>query len=403
MRHQFIPVRKADIVGALVGDLEASHRRAFGELCRLFALTLHYEFFDELERLKEAYFHFDPKVAASRRISDADYEEFLETLRRVLLKANFLEVTQEEIDRAWRERAMMPVDVRAPIEDYRDIRFFKRGAHRETTESSDWFGLRRRHFETEVYDDVVLVAAAHPVAGTRRGKKRKPPPPGAVFIKYFHGIAGADLNALLPEIEVVMNMRDRWFLGLPALVGAVPLMLKLAPTLAILFLLAGIQLGYSGTVESDQLKQALAVTSGLIALGSFATHQWLKYQRQALRYQVAIRDNLYFRNVNNNSGVFDALVGAAEEQEFKEAVLAYQFLLAGPCDEATLDGRIEAWLKNRFGVDVDFEVDDGLAKLERFGLLAHEGGRLSVVPVAEALRRLDRRWDDLFNYREAAE
>jgi hypothetical protein len=199
-------------------------------------------------------------------------------------------------------------------------------------------------------------------------------------------------------------MRDRWFLGLPALVGAVPLFLKLAPTFAVLFLLAGIQLGYTGTVEDDQLKQALAVTSGLIALGTFGTQQWVKYQRQALRYQVAIKDNLYFRNVNNNAGVFDALVGAAEEQEFKEAALAYHFLLREPgLDEETLDRRIEAWLKERFGVDVDFEVDDGLAKLERFDLLARAGERLSVPALPDALRRLDRRWDRLFDYNAAAE
>jgi hypothetical protein len=189
---------------------------------------------------------------------------------------------------------------------------------------------------------------------------------------------------------------------LPAIIGGVPLILKLAPTLALLFLLAGVQLGYAGTVEQDHMKQALAVMSGVIALGSFGAHQWLKYQRKALRYLVAIKDSIYFRNINNNAGVFDALVGAAEEQEFKEAGLAYRFLLAEPADTESLDGKVEVWLKAKFGVDVDFEVDDGLAKLERYGLLTRVGNRLSVPPIAEALHRLDERWDQYFSYAKPA-
>ena len=37
-------------------------------------------------------------------------------------------------------------------------------------------------------------------------------------------------------------------------------------------------------------------------------------------------DNLYFRNLVNNTGVFYSLIDAAEEEESKEAFLAYYFL-----------------------------------------------------------------------------
>ena len=307
----------------------------------------------------------------------------------------------EEIERAKRERGELPVDVRSSMDDYREVRLFRRGSHREALETSTWFGLRRRRVEAEVYDDVVLLAAAKSAASNKSGRRQRGGE-GAVLIKFFHDIASADLDALLPDLRVVMNRRDRWTLGLPAIVGGVPIALKLAPTLAVLFLLAGVHLGFTGTVEQDRLKQALAVTSGLVALGGFAAHQWLKYQSKALRYLVAVKDSLYFRNVNNNGGVFDALVGAAEEQEFKEALLAYRFLLAEAVDKETLDGKIETWLTQRFGIDVDFDFPDGLAKLERYGLLSRAGDTLSVPQVAEALRRLDERWDGYFDYRRPA-
>jgi hypothetical protein len=182
----------------------------------------------------------------------------------------------------------------------------------------------------------------------------------------------------------------------PALFGGIPLLLKLGPTLAVLAILLGLRLGTGGEVAGDRLQQALIVTSGLLALGGFLTHQWVKYQRQALRYQLEINGSLYFRNVSNNAGMFDAIIGAAEEQEFKEAVLVYFFLLGEPASRPELDRKIEAWLATGFGISVDFELDDGLAKLERLGILQDTGGRLSVPPLPDALKRLDRIWDDFF-------
>ena len=98
------------------------------------------------------------------------------------------------------------------------------------------------------------------------------------------------------------------------------------------------------------------------------------------------------------------MIGAAEEQECKEAFLAYYFLRtqATASTQAQLDRRIEPWLKENFGVVVDFEVEDALAKLERLGLLERDGAQLSVPPPDETLARLDRVWDDYFQFEAAA-
>jgi hypothetical protein len=187
---------------------------------------------------------------------------------------------------------------------------------------------------------------------------------GGVIIKYFRDIASADLNTLLPNVRVVMSMRQM-VPRLPALVGGVPILLKLAPVLTVLAVLVGIRPGAAGE-DHETFKQSIAVMSGILALGGFVTHQWLKYQRQALRYQLDITDNLYFRNLNNNAGLFDAVIGAAEDQECKEA--SCLFLPARRADVASEVRRPHrAWLRRQFSCDVDFEVDDGIAKLERFG------------------------------------
>jgi hypothetical protein len=131
----------------------------------------------------------------------------------------------------------------------------------------------------------------------------------------------------------------------------------------------------------------------------------VKYQRQSLKYQIEITDNVYYRNINNNAGIFDYIIGAAEDQECKEAFLAYYFLTTAPSPptQPELDASIEAWLQESFGVEVDFEVEDALGKLERLGLLRREHGRLSVSAPDAALARLDFLWDNYFQFNKAPE
>ena len=96
------------------------------------------------------------------------------------------------------------------------------------------------------------------------------------------------------------------------------------------------------------------------------------------------------------------IVDLAEEQEVKEALLAYAFLHTGndkQYNQESLDDAIEDWLRENFGFDVDFEVDDALGKLEEMRLLLKESdGHLSVTPIDEALSILDDYWDNIYDY-----
>ena len=49
-----------------------------------------------------------------------------------------------------------------------------------------------------------------------------------------------------------------------------------------------------------------------------------------------------------------------------------------------------------FRISADFEIDDALARLRRLDLLGETDGRLSVLPLADALARLDKEWNDFF-------
>jgi len=411
-RDRFIPQRKSDVMaglvasGTLAGNQEASlQETSLRRFARVLGAIIHHQHFEELDRLREAYFYFDPEIGAEARRPAQDLEKAYRALSsefvRVLTEANFVEIPREVISRAFGEHALVRVKIKAPVDDYRDVRMFRRGVRKEMIEVPAWFGLRRRKLDVEFYDDVVLMVATRSEAAStaeprnlrRKDKLRN----GAVLFKYFRDIARGDLEALFPNVRVVMSVFDQFALGVPAVVGGVPILLKLASTLTILFAVIGFYLGVHGTIHDKDTEQALAALSGLFALGAFMLRQWGAFHRQSLIHQKQVTDNIYYRNINNNSGIFNYLIGEAEEQDWKEVLLAYYALLTAnaPLTRHALGARVEGLLVQMFGVQVGFGSDDALAKLKDLDLLCEERGCFSVPPLAEALARLEKRWEGL--------
>lgn len=410
-RDGFIPIRKHDMVEALVAQGVAGDAEDFRQFCHGLGAIFHYSYFERLEKLRHDYFYFNPEFAPpatlDRAAIDRCYADLCSALTAVMKGANFVEVPHEEIARAHRESAEFHVTLEAALDDFREVRFFRRGHRHREVSLPDWLGLRKTLRLVDVYDDVVLFVAMKDEAaiGSARERKRlarQKIRPGCILIKYFRNIASADLNALYPNARVVLSMKDKLMLGIPAIAGGIPVVLKLGSSVTILLLVAGFYLGLVGTIEEDHLKTSIAAASGLVALGGFLLQQWIKYQRQSLKHQKQLADNVYFRNINNNAGIFDYLIGAAEDQDGKEAILAYSFLVREPLTQDALERRIEKWLLDTFGFDVEFEVDDALAKLQSFGLLQRTSDTLAVPPIQDAVARLDRVWDGLFDAQRAA-
>jgi hypothetical protein len=410
-RGQFIKPRKREVFAALSEDLDLLKDGDGAErLFQLLTATIHYEYLAELEELHDAFHALDPANKADPDIREAAYEALIAGLERVLKGANFAEIDEDEMTRAGTEAGRVRTPVKTGGDDFRSIRLFNRGHHREDVEHRKWWGLRRERVTLDVYDELILFAAMKPGAplkGKRKGKRQKrrksEPRPGSVMIKLFHDVAAADLDVVLPGVRVVMTTGDKLMLTVPALIAGIPLLIKLAPAFFVLYGLLRFYFG-DGQQDANAIGEALIVASGVVALGGFLMNQWVKYERRSLRYQVEVNDTIYFHNVTNNVGIFDHIIGTAEEQDCKEALLAYFFLLTAraPMTEPELDRTIEAWLDRRFAIRVDFEVDDALRKLERFGILQRSGELLSVKPLAAALGELDGRWDGFFQYAQVA-
>ena len=128
----------------------------------------------------------------------------------------------------------------------------------------------------------------------------------------------------------------------------------------------------------------------------------MSYQKTREKYQTQVSKDLYFKGQANNAAVLNMIVDLGEEQEVKEALLAYAFIISDndmKYTEESLDISIEDWLQDTFGFDIDFEVDDALSKLEDMKLLNRtEDGFLSVLSIQDTLAILDEYWDNIYDY-----
>lgn len=401
-RDRYIPIRKAEIVAAVLDDPSLgaagapADRAALEGLARRLGLIFHIDYYARREAIKDLYVRFNPDQPGEGPVpADPDARQaFLDALDSALIAANFTRLTQADLAEAEETPGRVRAKIRIPRESFDEVRFYGRGRRSRPVEIRRWFGLRRETQEMEVYDHIVFAAVISPEAG-RKTRRRHDARlrPGAIYLKLFRNIAKADLDTLYPNAKAVMAVKDIAILVVPAVAGGIPILLNLLPAVTVLLVVVGAYLGIQGTVEEDATKKALAALSGLGALGGFIARQWIKYERQALKYAMQVANNAYFNNMSNNAGFFDQLVGASEESEVKEAFLAYAFLHAeGPLTEPALDARIEAWLKARFGADVDFEIDDALGKLDRLDLVDREGDLIRARPLAGAAAKADEAW-----------
>ena len=414
----FLPLLKADLIAALSTEGITKNEFAdFHTLCAFLGAYFHHDFYDEMTELKDLYAWFSPTGPRPLRRDDRDaegaYKTLVSTFEGVMARANFRELPKADVDALGGDHPMVDVKTRTPFEDYEAVRIFYRGHRKQTVTQATALGFKGKQLTLDGYDDVVVFVRFRQDTNQKRrglsltrGRHMLPgnAEPGSIMVKSFRNITHLELPMLLPEVKVVMSRTDALLLGGPAVLGSIPIALNIVPALSVVILVIGAYLGFSGVVTQDKLMKAVGALSVIIGAGAFIFRQYSNYSFRKLKYQKKLSDNIYFKNVNNDAGVFETLIGAAEDQEVKEVILAYHALLAwGPVAHAgELDRRIESWLKATFAIDVDFEVSDALSKLEGLGFLTQKDGKIAVIPLPDALARLDTLWDRLYDFSHAA-
>jgi hypothetical protein len=392
--EHFIPLRKAELIDRLCREpgVSLADQLGFRRLCELLDATLHYEYHAHFEALQNAYapFDCDSDTQSLAAPSESQRQEQLDSLFQrfdwLMERANFQRLSRSDLENALASVGQHGLRLEVDLDGFDRLEMYCRGELKRTQTRRSWRTFYRlERIELPVYQRLVIIFRLRDARHTTRRLDTQD-----VFIKLFKDVPKADLEMLLPGTRIRMSLKDRIKIIMPTVSGLAVSIYK-AFKGALLAAAAGLY----------GILAVIGVTCG------YGVRSFYGYLQTKQRYQLNLTESLYYQNLDNNAGVIARLLSEAEEQENREAVLAYFFLWReskGPGMTAEqLDTRIEQFLHDCLGRPVDFEVDDALAKLLRLGLARETFANYYLpVPLAEALETLDRKWDNYFRYNAAA-
>jgi hypothetical protein len=394
-REHFIPLRPADLVQKLADDPAVTifDREQFRRFCQLVEATIHHEYHSRLAELKNSYAPFDPDSDAAARFDltgddrHARCRRLFDRFDALLVRANYRRLTRQQLEEALRTPSDDGLALHLDLSIFERLEIYTRGDCRLPRVGRSWRSLW--------HGKEKLVPTYRRLAIIFRLKQKTPHTDPldtrAVVLKLFKNIPQQDVETLLPGANIRLSLIEQAKIVLPTLSGV---------GLTVFKLLKGAAAVAFASLYG--LIAFLALISGVVGYGMRSFYGYLRTRE---KYQLSLTRSLYFQNLDNNAGVLYHLVNEAEEQEFREVVLAYWLLWRGGMQSARagdLDAAAEKWLQERCGLAVDFEVSDALAKLQRLGLAQlSPHGRWRAVEIEAALERLDQAWDAQFAFHQA--
>jgi hypothetical protein len=177
-------------------------------------------------------------------------------------------------------------------------------------------------------------------------------PERGIFVKHFKNIPMADLEIVLPEKKNPGLTPMDWvkFLG-SAVVGLVAVFSSLEMP------------------SADPLVM-FAILSTVIG---YCAKTYFTFQANLAAYQSLITQSMYEKQLDSGKGTLLHLCDDVIQQEVKEVIVSFFILMEqGKATRQDLDLRCEELIKEEFGESCNFDVDDAVEKLEKFGIVARD-------------------------------
>ncbi|XP_043696666.1 uncharacterized protein LOC122647308 isoform X1 [Telopea speciosissima] len=139
------------------------------------------------------------------------------------------------------------------------------------------------------------------------------------------------------------------------------------------------------------------------ALIIYITRVVLGYKQTWDRYQLLVNRTLYEKTLASGFGSVHFLLDASEQQQYKEAILAYALLLQSGSDKVncrwTVGNTCERFIHEKFKEKIEMPVDKAMDTLLRLGLVTEQPFdgylKLQAVPCVKAYKALEQRWNSL--------
>ncbi|KAL5467607.1 hypothetical protein EMCRGX_G031864 [Ephydatia muelleri] len=384
-KERFIPVARRTLIQSMMNEenlLSGKERACVEAFATSLDAVVAQRYYRLMEEVKHLYENLDPdretiktKQLSRQELLDAEYW-LLQRVGRLLEKANYSEIQKPRLHDLLKTHSTSEgVIVSVNPADYETLRIWVRG--KAVLKPSGYFGNKFHRYiwksspnPESVYTNVFVAV--------RSKQERK------LYFKVFKEVPCEKLEYLLPDGMIQMSKRDKVLFSTGVTIGGSILAVKLFSLLA--------------DVPLHGAWVALGVT------GVVGARLWVSYKNKRNQYLLNMSKLLYFKTLANNKGALALLSDRAQDEDFKEAILAYLFLVSPPNRRGipgaahteapphidtpgSLRARIEDWLVRRFGLtSVRFDVEDTLVELESLGLLSRqETGKISVQPIEAAL------------------
>lgn len=395
-RETALPLRPGDLTRLLLSDpdLTVDEAGKLADLCKIVAWTFHSDFYVRLRELKELYAPLDPDSdyfkleGHSRERHDQSDEEFLAPFDSALERANYRKLDVTVIREAVSACNEVGLSYEPDFELFEHLAIYARGYTQITrTIRSAQTRFRKKQVILDAYQRLIVVLKFR--EGLDLGPLVRS---DVVYMRMFKDVPHVDMEMHLPEqgTKVKMRWSDKAQIASPLVPGFATLSFKLFPFIW-------------GVVGSAALFANPIVLGTILAAPVTAgMNSFFGFRRAKAKHLSNMIRNLYYLTLANNSSVITKMIDSAEEEEYKETMLAYYFLWKKVAQgqkwtTEQLDSEIESFLKEKTGQELNFDVNDALAKLFHYKLATRDpSGRPVPLPIEEALRILDERWDNTF-------
>lgn len=401
VQERAVPVRPPDLMRMLLAEpgLNEADRASLTEFARLLEGWLNHEFHLRQRELKDLYDPIDPDAdyvdvcdPASPEPDRSELEaRFVAGLEDLLIRANYRPLTLKDIHDAVAAPNEIGLNYEPNFDLFERLHVWVRGETTVRRAVRRW-RLRFRKITVihDAYQRIVVTLKFKP--GVRLDDQVRS---DVLYLRMFKDVPRVDMEMHLPEQGTKVRMRaiDKAKIASPVAVSLPTLIFKVIKSSVVLKLLGG------GLFAAVSLPTSVLATL-VVAPVSAGVNSFFGFQRAKQSHLHFMIRQLYYMTLANNASVILRLIDAAEEEEFKEAILAYFVLWRGagsprPWDRERLDRAVEDLLEKRAGVRTNFEIADALHKLRRLTVLrGDDRGPMSVLPLGEAIERVRQRWDD---------
>ncbi|MFT4562558.1 MAG: hypothetical protein ACI9BW_002304 [Gammaproteobacteria bacterium] len=423
----FIPTSRRELIESLSGSdrLSPVDQLEFKKFCEILSAYSHFAGQKNLELMKSAFAEFDPnddgpkEQLASAQTRSESAGILIEAFDRTLKRANFQHLPEQAIREALNKASIIPVQTAVEFDDFEKFAFYFRTSNVIETKVKKWF--KTKSIEVDNYDRMAVFLQVKEEALVDQASEahERDLIPGKIYLNLYKNVPHYDLELLFPNLKISMNLKDKLMLAIPAVGAAVPLALKVLPSIgllvgAIAIVVFGLELGGRFVIEDTDQKAVYALFTAVLsislALGGFAARQLLKYKSRRLEFLKKVADVLFFKTLDVGKGVLNALVDSAEEEECKEMILVFYILVLSehPMTVQNVDMACESWLSERYDINVNFDTKKALQSLAAIRnpdsdedvsiVFRSDDGRYSAVDIEQAKRLIDCVWDNAFKY-----